>query len=355
MRSGVDRSGRCGPRCAQGHIRVRLPRKNATDRRRDIGGRQSGGCYLVEERLEQVMVAAIDDRHVGGHMSQLHRSRKAAETGADDNDMGPRRAGRRLVVPNYLQAVDNAIHRLLPPSDARLAPPSAIIARANATTAKPTPSVKCSATTPITGGPSRKPQYPAVDTAAIASSGKTPGILPAVLNRIGTAFASPRPTAAKPISAVIGLPNQSPAASARAATPDPAARTIGPPQRRTTRSPRKRPAAMASENAAKPSAANPALAAKLSRRYTAAQSPIAPSAIRLHSTSIPRAMSGPRGSRKSLRAVGDVVGSSNAIPPKVGKSRTATVATRCEAGPTPALIASAAAAAPARPPRLNSP
>src|SRR6516165_4150507 len=354
MRSGVDRSGRCGPRCAQGHIRVRLPRKNATDRRRDIGGRQSGGCYLVEERLEQVMVAAIDDRHVGGHMSQLHRSRKAAETGADDNDMGPRRAGRRLVVPNYLQAVDNAIHRLLPPSDARLAPPSAIIARANATTAKPAPSVKCSATTPITGGPSRKPLYPAVDTAAIASSGNTLGILPAVLNRIGTAFASPRPTAAKPISAVIGLPSQRPAA-ARAATPDPAARTVGPPQRRTTRSPRKRPAAMASENAAKPSAANPALAAKLSLIYTAAQSPIAPSASKLQSTSIPRALSGPRGSRKPVRTVGSVVGSSNAIAPKVGRSRPATVATKCKAGLTPTLIASAAAAAPARPPMLNSP
>ena len=71
--------------------------------------------------------------------------------------------------------------------------------------------------------------------------GQHAGILPAVLNRIGTAFASPRPTAAKPISAVIGLPNQSPAANARAATPDPAARAVGPPQRRTTRSPRKRP------------------------------------------------------------------------------------------------------------------
>src|SRR6516225_747309 len=187
------------------------------------------------------MVAAVDDGDVGGDMSEPHGRGQTAETGTDDHDTGSSRASRRLVVPNYFQTVDNAAHRLLPPSDARLAPPSAIIARANATTAKPALTVKCSATTPITGGPSRKPLYPAVDTAAIASSGNTLGILPAVLNRIGTAFASPRPTAAKPISAVIGLPSQRPAASARAATPDPAARAVGPPQRRTTRSPRKRP------------------------------------------------------------------------------------------------------------------
>src|SRR5215831_1241147 len=173
-------------------------------------------------------------------------------------------ASRRLVVPNYFQTLDNAIHRL--PPDARLAPPSAMIARANATTAKPAPSVKRSAMIPMTGGPNKKPQYPAVDTAAIASSGKAPGILPAVLNRIGTAFASPRPAAAKPMSAAIGLASQSPAASVRAAIPDPAARTPGPLQRRTIRSPRKRPAAMASENAAKPSAAKLASAAKSSRR-----------------------------------------------------------------------------------------
>jgi hypothetical protein len=97
---------------------------------------------LVEERLEQVMVAAVYGSHVGGNASEPHCRSQTAKPSADDDDMGPRRADRSLVVPNYFQTVDNAIHRFLPPSDARLAPSSAMIARSNATTAKPAPSVK---------------------------------------------------------------------------------------------------------------------------------------------------------------------------------------------------------------------
>ena len=54
---------------------LRLAAQDAPDRRGDLGGRQPGGRHLVEQRLEQVVVRAVDQRHVDG------RPREAARRG----------------------------------------------------------------------------------------------------------------------------------------------------------------------------------------------------------------------------------------------------------------------------------
>ena len=80
-RHGVDRG-----HAAEQHAYVRLVTEHATDRRRDIRGRQPGGCHLVEQRLKQVMIALIDQRHRNLVSHKLLRGRQSGETGTDHHD-----------------------------------------------------------------------------------------------------------------------------------------------------------------------------------------------------------------------------------------------------------------------------
>src|SRR5262245_9412462 len=132
---------------------------------------------------------------------------------------------------------------------------AAIHASAAATMASAPGSVATSAVSPMSGGPARKPTYPAVPTAAIPSLAATPGRRPAVRNTIGIRFASPKPTAAHPAIAATGWPTASAAPKPIAAVPALVWTSAALPQRATSPSPRKRPAAIVSEKAAKPSAA----------------------------------------------------------------------------------------------------
>lgn len=58
------------------------------DWRGNVGRRRGDGCDLVEGRLEQVVVAAIDDRYVGIDASPC-RYRQTAEANAEDDDPRP--------------------------------------------------------------------------------------------------------------------------------------------------------------------------------------------------------------------------------------------------------------------------
>jgi hypothetical protein len=55
------------------HMGIRLPCENAADRRGDVGGRQDRGRHLVQKRLEQVVVAPVDDGHIGRDLAELLR------------------------------------------------------------------------------------------------------------------------------------------------------------------------------------------------------------------------------------------------------------------------------------------
>jgi hypothetical protein len=67
----------------------------------DLAGRQRPGRHLVRERLEEMEVAAVDERDLDRRIPQLRDRLEAAETFADDDDVvagagGLRRAVARL-------------------------------------------------------------------------------------------------------------------------------------------------------------------------------------------------------------------------------------------------------------------
>ena len=69
---------------------ISLVTQDASNRDRDIGRRQGRGRHLVEKRLEQVVVAPVDERDPAGSPSQRTHGRDAAEAAAHHDDMRDR-------------------------------------------------------------------------------------------------------------------------------------------------------------------------------------------------------------------------------------------------------------------------
>ena len=69
------------------HAHVLLPPENPPDRRGDIAGRQSGRRHLVEQRLEQVVIAAVEQGDADRRALQRLSGGEPAEPSADDHDM----------------------------------------------------------------------------------------------------------------------------------------------------------------------------------------------------------------------------------------------------------------------------
>src|ERR1700735_3628422 len=76
---GVDRGS-----FSEHHASVALALQNIAERRSDIGWRKRARGHLVEKRLEEVIVAAIDER--GAHAPSLHSYRRAEAAKAPAND-----------------------------------------------------------------------------------------------------------------------------------------------------------------------------------------------------------------------------------------------------------------------------
>src|SRR4030095_13422603 len=66
---------------------------------RDRRGRQPARRHLIEQRLEEMVVAPVDDGDVGIGAGEVRCSAQAAETGADNDDVrtghGGHYTGRR--------------------------------------------------------------------------------------------------------------------------------------------------------------------------------------------------------------------------------------------------------------------
>ena len=86
------------------HADIRLQSKQAADRRRDVGGREnSGGRDLIKQRLEQVIVAAVDERHSACRARQVREPQRyppkpppTTTTCGSNSSLGAsRRAARR--------------------------------------------------------------------------------------------------------------------------------------------------------------------------------------------------------------------------------------------------------------------
>ncbi len=78
---GVD-----GCHLAEQHAGVLLMPQDGPCRGGDLRRRQAGGGHLIEQRLEQVMIEAVDHRDLGRCPGQGPGGGKAAESGADDDD-----------------------------------------------------------------------------------------------------------------------------------------------------------------------------------------------------------------------------------------------------------------------------
>ena len=53
-----------------------------------LAGRERRGCDLIQQRLEDVMVAAIDQRDANVRVAKSAGSRQPAKAAADDDDVG---------------------------------------------------------------------------------------------------------------------------------------------------------------------------------------------------------------------------------------------------------------------------
>jgi len=60
--------------------------QDRADRVRDVAGREAGRRDLVEQRLEEVVVAAVDHGQPDGGAGKLARRRQAPESGPDHDD-----------------------------------------------------------------------------------------------------------------------------------------------------------------------------------------------------------------------------------------------------------------------------
>ncbi len=79
-----------------GELNAAIPvaAQNAADRRGDVGGRKAGRRHLVEERLEEMIVVAVDDRDAERRAGKRLGGGDAAESRADDDDA--RKPGLRV-------------------------------------------------------------------------------------------------------------------------------------------------------------------------------------------------------------------------------------------------------------------
>src|SRR5438105_963049 len=89
LRAEIDRL-----RLAEDDVRVFLPPKDRADGVRDDGWIERRRGHLVEQRLEDVVVAAIDERDRHRRVAQRLRRVQAAEAAADDDDTGTMSDGR---------------------------------------------------------------------------------------------------------------------------------------------------------------------------------------------------------------------------------------------------------------------
>ena len=84
------------PRLGHEYFCIPLAPQNPSDRRCDIARRQRGGCYLIEQRLENEVVRSVDERDVDVRAPQRVGGSNASESAADDYDARTRPRVRQV-------------------------------------------------------------------------------------------------------------------------------------------------------------------------------------------------------------------------------------------------------------------
>ena len=72
---------------------VSLPPQDPADGRRDVAGRERGHRHLIEQRLEDVMIPAVENGEPNARAPQGAGGIKPAKAAADDDDMGKSHVG----------------------------------------------------------------------------------------------------------------------------------------------------------------------------------------------------------------------------------------------------------------------
>ena len=72
---------------AKEHTQPRRAPKDPSNGRRDVSGRQRGCGHLVEQRLKDVVIPAIEKRHTDRRPPQHLRRRQPGKPSPDDYDM----------------------------------------------------------------------------------------------------------------------------------------------------------------------------------------------------------------------------------------------------------------------------
>ena len=106
------------------HRRVLLALQDVAGRRRDLSCREDAGGDLVEQRLEEMVVRPVDERHLDRRVAEEPGREETAEAGADDHDSvrscAPHRCPARAL---QTRAVLCVIQAPLDSPAARTAPP----------------------------------------------------------------------------------------------------------------------------------------------------------------------------------------------------------------------------------------
>ena len=71
----------------ENHLNVFVFSKNTAHRAGNVRRREGSGRDLIKERLKEVIVGAIDDRHVHWFVGQVFGRLEAAEAGTDNHDV----------------------------------------------------------------------------------------------------------------------------------------------------------------------------------------------------------------------------------------------------------------------------
>jgi hypothetical protein len=69
------------------HLDISLTAQHPADRRGNVAWRQRRGRHLVEKRLKEMIVVAIEDRDADRRTRQRARGLEPAESTADDHDV----------------------------------------------------------------------------------------------------------------------------------------------------------------------------------------------------------------------------------------------------------------------------
>lgn len=78
-----------GRRLSKEYTGVALVAKDRANRRGDLGRREGGGSNLVEQGLEEVMVATVDEGNADRLPGERSCGVQAPEPATDDDDVGP--------------------------------------------------------------------------------------------------------------------------------------------------------------------------------------------------------------------------------------------------------------------------